>query len=415
MIHPLTSIPTVLAALAAGIAVSQAPPPAEGPFGEAERQMFQLLSQQIARPLYNGHNLDGWHAVGGGVWSASGSEIVGERGDGRYGWLVTDQEYRDFELELDFKIEAPGNSGVQFRSHVIDGEMYGYQAEVDPRPTHGTGGVYDEKGRGWLAQPDAAGLAALKPDDWNHYRIRAVGDRIQLTLNGTTTVDFTDDRRTQGHIALQVHSGETPVRVRWANLMLTVIGRGPDGRRPTDRGFRRIFDGRTLEGWRVAGKERWAVLDRQLVAESVTGEYGYLVSQERYGNFHARLSYLVEGPPYGNSGFFFRSAIDGVDIRGLQAEVTGAPGQDAGGLYESGGRGWVAQPDDLLQQVVRQDAWNDLEVRAEGPRVRTYLNGWMVADVTDEALAGNGHLALQVHSGGGVRVRFKDLWLKPLD
>ena len=71
------------------------------------------------QPLFNGKDLSGWHEVLGGKWSVSGSDIVGETGDGRYGWLVTNREHRNFVLELEFKTEAPGNSGVQFRSHVV--------------------------------------------------------------------------------------------------------------------------------------------------------------------------------------------------------------------------------------------------------------------------------------------------------
>jgi len=63
--------------------------------------------------------LTGWHQVLDGKWSVQNGEIVGESGDGRYGWLVTDREYRNFILELKFKTEAPGNAGVQFRSHVV--------------------------------------------------------------------------------------------------------------------------------------------------------------------------------------------------------------------------------------------------------------------------------------------------------
>lgn len=366
-------------------------------------------SQWVSRSLFNGRDLAGWHAIGGGIWSVSGEEIVGEKGDGRYGWLVSDETYRDFVLELEFKIEAPGNAGVQFRSQVIGEDLYGYQAEVDPRPDHGTGGVYDEKGRGWLRKPDAEGLAAMKVGEWNHYRIAAIGPAICLHVNDVTTVQFEDDVLVSGHLALQVHSGEVPVRVRWRNLRIRVPAAGPEA-----DGFVPLFDGKTLRGWVPHGEERWEVRNGEIVGQSTTGAYGYLVTDASYSDFAARLKFLVEGPPYGNSGFFFRSVIRGVSITGLQAEVTGRAGDNPGGIYESGGRGWLVKPSEEQQRFVLQDNWNDLDVVAEGPRVRTWLNGRRIADFADESLVRDGIIALQLHSGGGVHVRFKDLWIKPL-
>jgi len=129
--------------------------------------------------LFNGNDLAGWHEVLGGKWSVADGCIIGESGDGRYGWLVTDKMYSDFVFELDFKTEAPGNSGVQFRSHIIkEGEnhdvdrMRGYQAEVSPQRGRSTGGVWDEAGdRGWLAQPPRDLDDVLREGEWNHYAL----------------------------------------------------------------------------------------------------------------------------------------------------------------------------------------------------------------------------------------------------
>jgi len=123
-----------------------------------------------AKPIFNGRDLSGWKEVGGGKWSVQDGTIVGETGDGRYGWLVTEREYAYFTLYLKFKAEAPGNSGVQFRSHVIDGQMQGYQADVDPGPGGSTGSVWDEHRRNrWLAVCSEEGKNAYKPGEWNEY------------------------------------------------------------------------------------------------------------------------------------------------------------------------------------------------------------------------------------------------------
>ena len=365
------------------------------------------------QPLFNGKDLSGWREVLGGKWSVQGGTIVGESGDGRYGWLVTDRPYRDFILELDFKTEAPGNSGVQFRSHVVrEGperdtpRMKGYQAEVSPARGDNSGGVYDEgTGRGWLVMPAPELADTLKEGQWNHYRISAVGTHIKTELNGVKMVEFGDDRSVLGIIALQVHSGETPVRVRWRNLRIQDLGYGP--------GWQPLFNGRDLAGWTVHGDEKWTVDDGMIVGESGAGGYGYLATKQKYRDFQVRVKFKCDAE--GNSGLFFHSTLDGTDIRGVQAEIDPTPRNLNAGLYESGGRGWLAQPNEEARTLMRFDDWNELWVTCKGNRTVTHLNGFQAVDSTDpEPQFTDGVIALQLHSGGGAKVRWKDLYIREL-
>ncbi len=359
--------------------------------------------------LFNGEDFAGWHLVGGAKWTVEDGTILGQTGDGSYGWLVTNKQYSDFELELKFKHEGPGNSGVQFRSHVIDGVMCGYQAEVDPRPDYKTGGVYEEKGRGWLVEPDETGRRAHKPGQWNHYCITAVRDHIVLHLNGVKTTDFHDPKTIKGIIALQVHSGKKkPVKVRFKDIRIR-----DRAKLPAARGFVSLFNGKDLDGWKVHGDGKWTVQDGQIVAASTSGKYSYLVSENAYDNFVLKAAFKYEGTQ-NNSGVFFRCRIKGVDIRGPQCEVSPKIGGNTAGIYESGGRGWVKKPSDRAQKVLREGDWNELQIRADGDHVVTHLNGFEVTNFRDDKLAREGILALQIHSGQGVKVRFKDLWIKPL-
>lgn len=358
----------------------------------------------------NGKDLHGWHEVGGGVWTVEDGEIVGKTGDGRYGWLVSDKEYADFVLDLECKLEAAGNSGIQFRSHVIDGTMYGWQADFDPKPTQPSGSVYDEGGkRQWIARPTADAAKAMRIDGWNRYRITAIGDHVKVELNGVTMVDFRDTQFTRGIVALQVHSGkEPPVGVRWRNIRIQPLDDTKD--------FTPLFDGKSLAGWHVAGAEQWGVKDREIIAEcKKNAEYCYLVSDREYDNFDVRLKFICDSQT-GNSGFFFRCSIDGVDIKGPQAEISSGPGQHTGLIYEAGGRGWVNldQWDKLKDGVYRVGKWNELEVVADGPSIRTYLNGYPITDITDTKLPRRGILALQMHSGAAMKIRFKDLLYRPI-
>lgn len=363
------------------------------------------------RALFSGGtDLKGWKEVGGAKWSVENGEIVGRTGDGRYGWLVADGEYADFVLTLECRHDGDGNSGIQFRSHIIKDTMYGWQADFDPSHRDRHNGVYDEGGkRQWIAWPQGDAVNAVRPKDWNRYRITAVGDHVKVEINGVTTVDFHDSQFTRGIVALQVHSGkEPPVHVRFRDIRIQVLDE--------NKGFAPLFDGKSLKGWHVAGGEKWEVVDGELVGRSRDkAEYCYLVSDREYDDFYAKLRFFYESQT-GNSGFFFRCAITGVDIRGPQAEISCKPGQHTGLLYEPPARGWLNmnQWDPLKDAMYRVMDWNTLEVQAVGAHVLVHLNGWPITDLTDEKLPRKGILALQMHSGTAVKIRFKDICLKPL-
>jgi hypothetical protein len=184
-------------------------------------------SASTSKPLFNGHNLDGWTKVGGGAtYTVEHGEIVGTRGPGPNTFLRTNDLYDDFVLELEFKWDQPINSGVQFRSRQRDedGRVSGYQCELDHSDRRWTGGIYDESGRGWLAplkdDPDA--MAAVPSIfKWNSLRIEAVGPRLQTWINGVPCADLMDKQDAEGFIALQVHSSQDPGQVRWRRIRLT--------------------------------------------------------------------------------------------------------------------------------------------------------------------------------------------------
>lgn len=359
--------------------------------------------------LFDGETMEGWHEVGGGKWSVEEGCIVGERGDGRYGWLCTDKAYANFILELRFRTEAEGNSGVQFRSHVIDGVMKGWQADVSPQAGGNTGGVYEEGGtRGWLARCGPEGKAAYKAGEWNTYRISALEDRIETQLNGVTCAALEDDRAVSGIIALQVHSGPKPVRVLWKDIRIRDLGHGTPAD-PTG-GWEALFNGRDLTGWVNYGQERFVVEDSHIVGEAVTQAYGYLGTERSFRDFEARCRFKAEG---GNSGLFFHSSIEGVNIRGVQAEMNPQAGGHTAGLYESGGRGWMAMPTEDAEKLYRPGEWNDMRVICQGNRTITYLNGLKAVDFTDEEPKyTEGIIALQLHSGGGARMRWDDIYVR---
>jgi len=179
---------------------------------------------QDAVSIFNGRNLDGWRIHGTELWYADDGELVCESGpDAEYGYLATEKVYKDFDLTLEFKQEANGNSGVFFRSSLDGIRITGWQVEVAP-PGNNTGGVYESYGRGWLIQPPA-GLDDVKMGEWNTLRVRVVGDHVTSWLNGVEMIDLRDEviGGAEGVIALQIHSGGG-IKVRWRNLMVREIG-----------------------------------------------------------------------------------------------------------------------------------------------------------------------------------------------
>ena len=174
--------------------------------------------------LFNGKNLDGWKIHGTELWYVEDGLLVCESGpDKEYGYLSTNEFYDDFELTLEFKQEANGNSGIFIRSTVDGTKVSGWQVEVAP-PGSNTGGVYESYGRGWLIKPEKEKDKALNMGEWNKMRIRVKGDKIKSWLNGTPMISLKDKKIGQGKgsIALQIHDGGG-IKVRWRNLIVTQL------------------------------------------------------------------------------------------------------------------------------------------------------------------------------------------------
>ena len=211
---------------------------------------------------------------------------------------------------------------------------------------------------------------------------------------------------------------------------------------PPGKGWIALFNGKDLSGWVNNGQEKWIVEDGTILGESTVGHYGYLTTEKTYGNFLLRLKFKPETD--GNSGVFTRSRITGnspqtgPDIEGEQVEVD--PTHDTGSIYESGGRGWIAMGTPSCERAIKPRAWNDLEISEQGLHYVTRLNGVLCVDFTDAGAnlpadeqlhyvtrpngvptatsakrplhVTAGVIGLQLHTGGGVKIRFKDIYVK---
>ena len=174
-----------------------------------------------------------------------------------------------------------------------------------------------------------------------------------------------------------------------------------------------IFNGKNLDGWKVYGTEKWYVEEGELVCESGPNrEYGYLATAKKYKNFILELSFYQESD--GNSGVFFRSSIEGTKISGWQVEVA-PPGFHSGGIYESYGRGWLIKPLSKYDDIVKMKSWNKMKIKVVDENVTTWINGKKMINLSDERIGDAiGSIALQIHDGGGIKVRWKDIIIREI-
>jgi len=175
-----------------------------------------------------------------------------------------------------------------------------------------------------------------------------------------------------------------------------------------------LFNGKDLTGWTIHGTEKWYVENGELICESgPENKYGYLSTNKSFYNFELSLQFKLEAN--GNSGVFIRSGIEGTKISGWQVEVA-PPGQHTGGIYESYGRGWLILPKPDDEEILKADDWNSMVIRANNDEITTWLNGKEMVFLNDKIIgSGNGFIALQIHDGGGIKVRWKNILIKKLD
>ncbi len=382
---------------------------------------WQLLFDGESADGWRGYNRDGfpdeaWEVREGNLVTLSredgGSEVD----------LITEEQFENFELSIEFKLTTVGNSGILYRVVEREGEAIWYNApeyqvlddsahlamdNFDPS-THSTGDNYDLH-----ASPEHHSNAI---GEWNHARIIVNGNHVEHWLNGVMTVEYDIESPEWEALVAESKFAEYPYygRTKRGHIGLQGYGRLVFYRNIKIRRISQpLFNSQNLDGWRIHGTERWYVENGELVCESGPDEeYGYLATEKIYKDFDLTLEFRQEAN--GNSGVFFRSSLEGTRITGWQVEVA-PPGNFTGGIYESYGRGWLIQPDSIKDEALRMGEWNTMRVRVVGDHVTTWLNGVQMIDLVDEKIAvADGVIALQIHSGGGIKVRWRNLFVTEL-
>lgn len=377
--------------------------------------------------LFDGQTTNGWRnfkeeQVNDG-WQVVDEKLIaqGEGGD-LGGDIITIEQFEDFELYLEWAISDGGNSGIFY--HVLEGNyptVYATGPEYQIIDDEGFKEPLEEwqKTGADYAMHNASNKILKPAGEFNSSRIIVLNGQVEYWLNGNKVVEFelwSDDWKNRvqnskwkdypgyglakkGYIGLQDHGSV----VMFRNLKVRDL---------TEKGIP-LFNGKNLRGWRNHGTENWYVEKESIVCESGPDKgYGYLATENDYKNFILWLEFKQEA--IGNSGVFFRSSIQGTKISGWQVEV--APtGNDTGGIYESYGRGWLNQIPEEKEHILIQGEWNDLVIQVKGDRVITWLNNEMMTNLQDEKIGkANGKIALQIHDGGGIKVRWRNIFIKEL-
>ena len=412
--------------------------------GCSEQNPNTLTQAEIAdgwELLFDGETLNGWRDYNGDSLTQPWTVVDGciqAAGDGSdlSGYIVTDREFDNFILDWDWKLGYGGNSGMIY--HVVEDPYFKVPYVTGPEYQLIDNDGWEEvnapaKLEEWqklgvnyaMHLPDADSMFVNPQGEWNNSRIVFDNGHVEHYLNGHKILEFeawTDDwfaRKNAGKwesapeygladrgvICLQDHGSPASFRnIKIKQLPKKVTGEAKD-----------LFNGKDLTGWENNGTELWYVNeDGYMVCESGPDKaYGYLATREYYNDFDLTVDFKQLAN--GNSGIFFRSFIEPpVKVHGWQCEV--APkGNDSGGIYESYGRGWLAQIPDEKEEILKEGEWNTMRLRVEGDHVQTWLNGEPMVDLTDEKIGkAQGRIALQIHDGGGIKVMWKNLKITKL-
>jgi hypothetical protein len=408
-------IPAVV--LASGTAVFQA----------ATFQAAAAAASPGLVPLFNGKDLTGWYGLQRDLdprklwattpeersrqradamadfqkhWRVENGELVND-GDGPY--ATTDKEYGDVEFFIEYRTVAQADSGIYMRGtpqiqiwdYTKDGGKWNIGADK------GSGGL-------WNNSPGAPGkdplVRADKPfGQWNAMRVLQVGDKTSVWLNGKLVVDHAPmenywDRKQplfpRGPIELQTHGGE----IRWRNIRVHEIGADEANRilqARDDHGFKPIFNGRDLSGWKGPIGE-YEVKDGAIVCKPEKG--GTIYYAQELTNFVARLEFKL--PPGGNNGLAIRYPGEGdtAYVGMCEVQILDNPADQYKELdprqYCGSAYGMVAAHREFVRPAGQ---WNYMEVTVKGSTIKVELNG--VAVVNADLAKVTNYMANSAHPG----------------
>lgn len=419
-----------------------------------------LLGQDGNQPpkgfqaLFNGQDLSGWHALKtedprkfqalseddqksrmetaakptAKFWRVEDGQVVN---DGKGPYLTYEKPFRDYELLIDYKTVANADSGVYLKETP--------QVQIwDTTEAGGKWNIGADKGSGglWNNTPGTAGrdplVLADKPfGEWNRLRLRQIGARTWVWLNGKLVVDGALMENywgrdlplvNTGRIQLQTHGGE----IRWKNIFAREIAADEANQilaMSDSEGFESIFDGKTFDGWK-GPTQNYEIVDGVVRCKPKKG--GTIFTEDEYADFVARLEFKL--PPGGNNGLAIRYPGQGdtayvgmCELQVLDSEHSKYAKLDDR-QYHGSAYGMQAAHRGYLRQT---GEWNFQEVTVHGSRIKVELNGSVIMDCDMSQIndymankphpgkdRARGHFGLAGHSDP---VEFRNLKIKKLD
>ncbi|MCA9066382.1 MAG: DUF1080 domain-containing protein, partial [Planctomycetaceae bacterium] len=288
------------------------------------------------RPLFNEKDLSGWHGMphfdprklaempdeerkaklaewdtdAAAHWSVENGELVN---DGHGAYLVTNEEFTDYELLIDYKTVPLADSGIYLKA-TPQVQIWDFTdpAKFNLGADKGSGGLWNNSAG--APGKDPLVLADNPFGQWNTVRVLQVGARTSVWLNDKLVVDNAImenywDREiplmVSGPIELQTHGGE----IRWRNLKIKELSTAEANQTLSSKdadAFTSIFNGKDLSGW-VGATDGYEVTDGAIQCQKGSG--GNLLTEKEYGNFVARLEFRL--PPGGNNGLAIRAPLQG--------------------------------------------------------------------------------------------------------
>jgi hypothetical protein len=423
--------------------------------------------------LFDGESLNGWTQIGGEAdYMVRDGAIVGRTvRNTPNSFMTTNKMYSDFILELDYMVDSTMNSGIQIRSnsypYYMDGRVHGYQIEIDPSDRAWSAGIYDEARRGWLynLEENPEAQQAFKQNEWNHYRIEAIGDTLKTWINGIPAAHLIDDKTASGFIGLQVHSigkeKKEGTEIIWKNVKILTDSLSKYAKKTPlkpmvtknnvavdeiKNGWKMLWDGKTTQGWRGARLDDfptngWEISEGALTVLSTGGEEsaagGDIVTTEVYGDFELKVDFKITESA--NSGIKYYVDPDlnkgpGSSI-GLEYQILDDARHPDAKLGNHEGSRTLASLYDLIAADPKKPVnpigeWNTAHIISKDNHVEHWLNGMKVLEYERKSdsyrklvseskyvkwpnfgEAEKGVILLQDH---GDRVSFKNIKIRPL-
>jgi hypothetical protein len=350
----------------------------------------QLTPEQIADgwiSLFDGQSLFGWTPTSDANWKVEAGAITVS--EGGQGFLMTNSEFADYELHVEFKAPPTTNSGIFLRTPLAPADPAKDCYELNIAPVDNRFPTGSLVGRAKISsKPD--GYTVTLPDgtsefrrrggpartinagdgQWHVFDVTVDGSALRILLDGTLLATFVEAETaanpTRGRIGLQFREG--PVAFR--NIRLKPLGLTP------------MLNGSDLAGWNT---DKTEASKYEVAANGelhVTNGRGQLETEDSYGDFVMQLDVFVDGDAL-NSGIFFRS-IPRDFANGYESQIQNAIKDNDPTKPVDAGTGAIYRRTTARRVVSKDHAWFTKTIVATGPHIAVWVNGYQVTDWTDD-------------------------------